>query len=243
MNKEQVRQIIKAHLEEGETECRWCFAVDMQRIEGKVIATYNYPDSTLVHLSCPRCGGEFTLYISSQKFENLVIDKIKEHILTYDNLKELVSLVNEEMDAGASEYQKRLKVVSVEIAGVNQRLERLYDALETGSLQLADLAPRIKRLRERQEQLHMTKLELENLLSDRKVELADTETVKNYVVDLHNLLKESTLVERKSFIKSFVKEVEVTGDEVLLTSTVPFSPRRVPEQKVEVLSTVHYGGR
>jgi len=65
MNKEQVRQIIKAHLEEGETECRWCFAVDMQRIEGKVIATYNYPDSTLVHLSCPRCGGEFTLYIQA----------------------------------------------------------------------------------------------------------------------------------------------------------------------------------
>ena len=32
----------------------------------------------------------------------------------------------------------------------------------------------------------MTKLELENLLSDRKVELADPETVKNYVVDLHH---------------------------------------------------------
>lgn len=47
MNKEQVRQLIKAHLEEGETECKWCFTVDMQRIEGKAIATYNYPDSIL----------------------------------------------------------------------------------------------------------------------------------------------------------------------------------------------------
>ena len=52
----------------------------------------------------------------------------------------------------------------------------------------------------------MTKLELENLLSNRKVELADPETVKNYVADLYNLLGESTLVERKSFIRSFVKE-------------------------------------
>ncbi|GAI75202.1 unnamed protein product, partial [marine sediment metagenome] len=73
-------------------------------------------------------------------------------------------MVNEEMDAAASEYQERLRVVSVEIAGVNQRLERLYDALETGSLQLADLAPRIKRLRERQEQLHVTKLEQGRIL-------------------------------------------------------------------------------
>ena len=31
-------------------------------------------------------------------------------------------MVNEEMDAAASEYQERLMVVSAEIAGVNQRL-------------------------------------------------------------------------------------------------------------------------
>ena len=36
--------------------------MDMQRIKGEVIATYNFLDATLVHLSCPRCDGEFTLY-------------------------------------------------------------------------------------------------------------------------------------------------------------------------------------
>ncbi|MFC1933226.1 hypothetical protein ACFLXU_06360 [Chloroflexota bacterium] len=38
--------------------------------------------------------------------------------------------------------------------------------------------------------------ELENLLSDRKVELADMETVKSYVEDLRNLLEDSSLAER-----------------------------------------------
>jgi len=47
------------------------------------------------------------------------------------------------------------------------------------------------------------------------VELADTETVTQYVNDLRNLLSENPLTERKSFIRSFVKEVKVTGDEVL----------------------------
>ena len=146
------------------------------------------------------------------------------------------------MDAAASEYQERLKVVSVEIASVNQRLERLYDALETGSLQLADLAPRIKRLRERQEQLHVAQLELGNLLSDRKVELADAETVKNYVVDLHNLLEESTLVERKSFVRSFVKEVRVTGAEALMTYTIAMPPKQLSQETLVVPPIVHYGG-
>ena len=40
------------------------------------------------------------------------------------------------------------------INDINHRLERLYDAVETGKLDLSDLALRIKELRHRQEQLH-----------------------------------------------------------------------------------------
>ena len=182
-------------------------------------------------------------YINSRKFENLVINRIKEQILTYDNLKELVSLVNEEMDSAASDYRERLNIITVETDNVNQRLERLYDALETGSLQLADLAPRIQRLRQRQEQLHAARWEIENLLSDRKVELADMETVKSYVEDLRNLLEDSQVTERKSFIKSFVKEVRVTGTEVLLSYNIPLSAGSASQEALVVPPIVHYGGR
>jgi hypothetical protein len=58
-------------------------------------------------------------------------------------LQELVRLVNEEIDSAAADYREELEVVSDAIAGINSRLERLYDALETGKLGLDDLAPRI----------------------------------------------------------------------------------------------------
>jgi site-specific DNA recombinase len=73
----------------------------------------------------------------------LVIDKIKEHVLTTENLTRLVHIVNEEMDSLALEYHQRLDSIIDEIADMDRRLERLYDALETGKIQLADLAPRI----------------------------------------------------------------------------------------------------
>ena len=79
---------------------------------------------------------------NSQQFEGPVIDKIKEHVLTTENLARLVHIVNEEMDSLALEYHQRLDIVLNEIADVDRRLERLYDALETGRIQLADLAPR-----------------------------------------------------------------------------------------------------
>jgi len=165
--------------------------------------------------SCP------TRYLNSQQFENLVIGKIKEHVLTTDNLTKLVEMINEEMDGLATEYNERLHIVTAELADVNTRLERLYDVVETGQIQLADLVPRIQQLRHRQEQLQAGRLEMEQQLSDRRVELADEKTVSSYVSDLHNLLNESSLTEKKSFVRSFVKEVKVTEDEVLLTYTIP----------------------
>jgi site-specific DNA recombinase len=187
--------------------------------------------------SCP------TRYLNSQKFENLVLDKIKEHVLTTENLTRLVHMVNEEMDDLATDYSQRLDSVIDEIDDVDRRLERLYDALETGKIKLADLAPRIQQLRQRQEQLQAVRLELEQELSDRRVELADAETVAQCVVDLRNTLSESSLAERKSFVRSFVKEVKVTGDEVLLTYTIPMLPGGMTEEKLPVLPIVRYSGR
>lgn len=139
------------------------------------------------------------------------------------------------MDSLVPEYRQRLDSIIDEIADVDRRLERLYDALETGKIQLADLAPRIQQLRQRRERLQAARWEMEQQLSDKRVELADSETVARYVADLHDLLNESSLVERKSFVRSFVKEAKVTGNEALLTYTIPMLPRGIIEEKLPVL--------
>ncbi len=182
-------------------------------------------------------------YLNSAKFEGLVVDKIKEHILTAENLTQLVHLVNEEMDSASKSYRGELDAISDEIINISHRLEHLYDAIEMGKINLDDLAPRIHELRNRQEKLQARRVQIESFLSDRRVELASPEMVKSYVDDLRNLLNNSSLAERRAFIRSFVKEVKVTGDEVLLTYTMPLSPTGVSEEKVGVLSTVQYGGR
>ena len=56
-------------------------------------------------LSKKGAGSCSTKYLNSNKFEGLVIDKIKEHILTSENLTRLVHLVNEEMDSACKSHQ------------------------------------------------------------------------------------------------------------------------------------------
>jgi len=91
-------------------------------------------------------------------------------------------------------------------------------------------------------QLLSTRAELEQKLSDRRVYLADMETVTKYVKDLRDLLDESPIMERKSFIKSFVKEAKVTGAEVSLIYTLPMSHRGITDDELAVLPIVRHGG-
>ena len=233
------KRVASNYLLSGIAKCGYCGKALVGQ-DAKGGQFHYYVCGTLLKKGSGSCPAQ---YINSRRFEELIINKIKGHILTYENLSQLVYLVNEEMDASAGEYHTRLNTVVNEINNVNSRLERLYDALETGTLQLADLAPRIKELRQRQEQLQMSSHELEMLLSDRRVELADLETVTQYVADLHNLLNDSTLTEKKSFIKSFVSEVQVTGTEVLLAYNLPVSEGKLVSETCAVPPIVHYGGQ
>jgi hypothetical protein len=60
MNEKNIKDIVKAHLEALKPECRWCFAIDMERVTGELIESFWFPDYYVQHLRCPRCGGEFT---------------------------------------------------------------------------------------------------------------------------------------------------------------------------------------
>ena len=104
---------------------------------------------------------------------------------------------------------------------MENRLERLYEALETRQLTLEALSPRILSLRSRQDQLRAAKEEAEGQLERRRVELPTTDEIKGYVADFREVLKEGSLLERKALIRNFVQGVEVTRDEAVLTYTIP----------------------
>lgn len=233
------KRVVSNYLLSGLAKCGYC-GKSLIGQDAKGGKFHYYVCGTLQKKGSGSCSA---IYTRKNKLEQAVIRKIKDHILTYENLKELVNLTNEEMDTATSDYRERLNIISAEINAVNQRLERLYDALETGSLRLADLAPRIQRLRHKQEQLHAARLELENLLSDSKVELVDIETVKSYIDELKDTLDGTSITERKSFIKSFVREVRVAGSEVSLDYTPPLLKGMMSRETFLVPPIVHYGGR
>ena len=180
-------------------------------------------------------------YLNAPRVEGFIIDKIKERILTDETITELVTLVAEEIDAMAGEMNGRLKVIGAELADVESRLHRLYEALETSELTLEVLSPRIFSLRHREEQLEAAREDAVSQLEQRRVELPTTEEIKGYVADFREFLQEGTFPERKALIRNFVKGIEVTGDEAVLTYTIPMPSDGVTTDSASVLDFVQSG--
>ena len=191
-----------------------------------------------------------TPYLNARRFEEMLVEKLKERVLTEENLRELVKLVNEELDSVSHEYRDRLKTVEKEVADVQRRLDRLYDALETGKLTLDDLYPRIQQLRHRQDQLQAARSDLEGYLDERRESLDGLSEVLKYVDDMRALFEEG-FAEKKAFIRTFVKEIVVEGGEAVVRYTLPMPPDALVGRKngevialpSPVLSNVHDGGR
>ena len=188
--------------------------------------------------------------LNARRFEELVVGKIRENILTESNIRELVKLVDEEMDGVAKEQRQRLETIESELVDVRRRLDRLYNLVETTDLDIEDFKPRILDHRERQEKLEAYASEARTMLSQRREVLDDVETITAYALDLSMFLNESELTERRAFIESFVKEIVVMPDNAVVRYTVPMPddsliPGRVAEKVAlngSVLSTVQNGG-
>ena len=85
----------------------------------------------------------------------MIIDQIRENILTESNIRELVKLVNEELDSVIREQREKVEAVEEKLNEIRRRLDRLWQAVETIELEINDILPRIREHKERQEKLEI----------------------------------------------------------------------------------------
>ena len=188
--------------------------------------------------------------LNARRFEELVVGQIRENVLTESNIRDLVRLVDEEMDGVAHEQRQRLETVESELAEVRRRLDRLYTLVETTDMEMDDILPRIRDHRERREKLEATAEEARALLSERRIVLDDVETITAYAEDMGEFLRTSELTELRAFIESFVKEIVVSPGNAVVRYAIPMpDDSRIPGRDAEevalhapVLSTVKNGG-
>ena len=199
-------------------------------------------------LKCETCGkaltaaeaksGKYTYYVchsllkrgsgtcktprlNAKTFEKLIVDEIRANILTESNIRDLVKLLDEEMDGVAAEQRQRLESIEEELEEVKRRLSRIWQVIETTDIEMADASERIREHRERKEKLEIAAQEARKLLSDRRQFLDSADTIATFAEDMSEFLKTSELTQTRAFVHSFVKEIEVKPGKAAIVYSIP----------------------
>ena len=161
--------------------------------------------------------------LNSKRFERLMIEQIRANILTENNIRDLVRLMDEEMDGVAAEQRERLENIEEEFIEVRRRLDRVWHVIENSDLDISDATSRIREHRERQEKLEIAAEEARALISERRAVLDNVDTIAAFAEDMSEFLMTSGITESRAFIKSFVKEIKVKPGKATVYYTIPIS--------------------
>ena len=160
--------------------------------------------------------------LNARRFEELVVGKIRENVLTESNIRTLVKLVDEEMDGMAREQRDMLESIDGELEDVKKQLERVWHFIaKSDSVAEAEASDLIVELRERKEKLEVAAEEARAMLSQHREVLDDVDTIAAFAEEMSEFLKTSELTETRSFVHSFVKEVVVSPGNTMLRYSVP----------------------
>ncbi len=174
------------------------------------------------------------------KFDRFIANVIKERILTPENIKKLITMINKEIRSLRSEFQSNLNQLKKLIDDKIRRRDRLFDILEKSEdLNISDVAPRLKKLNNDISKLESEKDNLEVTVSQNELPEFTEDDLGPYIGDLHNILVLGSITEQKTFIKSFIKKIFIDYPTAVIEYTLPLSI--FDNSKKEVLVFAHHG--
>ena len=159
--------------------------------------------------------------LNAREFERLIVDQLRQHILTENDIRELIKLVDEAMDGLAREQRDKLKAIGRELAEVKRMLDRICRVIETTDLEVADASARIKAHTQRREQLELAATQARKALAARGQLLDSTDAIANFAEDMSEFLMTSDITETKAFIRMFVKPITVRPRRAVIRYTIP----------------------
>jgi hypothetical protein len=154
------------------------------------------------------------------KVEGVVVDVLRAGALHPAVFGDLIREVQASLGAKQSRAKDERLVLHGQIAEVDRRLTKLYEAVESGSIPFSRLAPRIEQVSGEKDELERRIGELPSGEVEPLLLIGD-EDIESWVTDLRTTVDRGTVDERRALLRSWVKRVVATGDELTVEYTFP----------------------
>ncbi|MDA2915605.1 recombinase family protein [Nitrospinae bacterium AH_259_B05_G02_I21] len=142
------------------------------------------------------------------QLEAAIIERLKGHLLTDENLERMVRDLNrviEQMAKRGADRLSRLRRASQEVA---KRLQHQYEALEAGAVNMDEVGERIRTLQAEREALAKEMEEVGRQKDAKELEVT-VGGLKRFREELFEVLQGDSLDEQRAFLGHFIQRVVV----------------------------------
>ena len=215
-NKMNPRRASSPYLLSGLVRCETCGKA-MTAAEAKSGRYTYYICHSLLKRGKGTCE---TPRLNAKSFEKLIVSEIRENVLTESNIRDLVKLLDEEMDGVAREQRERLETI-------DEELEDVKSGWVASGRSLRPLTSRWPTPRSASGAPGA-----QGEVGDRRrggpgpsvgpaPVPGQRETIATFAAEMSEFLKTSELTETKAFVRSFVKEIVVKPGRAAIVYSIP----------------------
>ena len=158
--------------------------------------------------------------------EPLVLRKLLEHVLTDENLQDIINQVAQDKDNLTKDQRKKLRAAEKELQGLSARRNHLLDYMEKGSISYQVAGERMKEIEDQLERLEASVGELRALEAHRMKFVTDAARILKYAKSIGTYLREDNVRRAQMFLRSFIAEIRIGEGKGIIRYTVPMPQRR-----------------
>lgn len=232
------RALASAHLLSTFLKCKKC-GHSMAACGAKSGRYHYYTCQRYVKMGPGHCAQKL---LNAEKLESFIVKTLRERVLTEENIRKLLLMVNEELNLFDRDYENRLSALKESLAEKHKRRRNLYSTIEDGNLDYSDIAPRLKELNDEIEAISSEIQEIEAQKSQSRIPPVTDIELQPYVQDLQETLLKGSITERKGFIRTFIKEIRIDYPNIWIEYTLPLPiPNKETPSNEEVLCFIQNG--
>ena len=208
-------------------------------------------------VTCPECGGGMTTStgkggryryyacsnrmrtstckgrrVPMEEFDALVVQNISDAFMTVENIDNMLQPLRDRQDKSAKALKQRLAKRETEVQAAKKALDNLYAMVQVGLVELddPDFKERFLSAKEVYKRVHK---EFEQVTAELSPEAKVThESVARFVETIQTALSESTTMDKRSYLRSFIDEI------VVGTGTIHIRGRRSQVERAIVARQV-----
>ena len=154
--------------------------------------------------------------IPMKKLDQIILDSLSEKVFTPNRVESILRTLKAKRKSLKVSYDDKLNMLNKELAEINNKSERLFEAVENGFLPMdASLRDRAQKLKARREDIL---IQIAGIKREKEVPISKIgmKTIKEFCAVLKERLKDSASHFGKAYLRLLIDEIRIKGKEILI---------------------------